>query len=100
VHKQRSEGSVNTSAMLGKCARLRRELSSAYQASPRNLGYIQRLAAEIREIEDAVSSAPAHDVSGRSQARIDRSDELVERVAQPSMTWHPSDFEHEEFDPA
>ncbi len=85
--------------MLGKCARLRRQLSEAYEASPRNLRYIQRLAAEIRAIEDAVTSA-AGDDGARAKAQIDRSDELVDRVVQPPTTWHPSDFEHEQFDAA
>jgi hypothetical protein len=46
-----TEANVNTAEMLGKCGRLRRELAEAFGATPRNLGYIRRLAAEIDRLE-------------------------------------------------
>jgi hypothetical protein len=42
--------------MLGKCDRLRKELSRAYSAIPLNRGYIRRLADEINAIERAIAA--------------------------------------------
>jgi hypothetical protein len=47
---------VTTAEMLGKCVRLRAELSRAYQATPRNIGYIRRLAADIQAIERTITA--------------------------------------------
>ena len=64
--------------MLGKCDRLRKELSRAYATSLRNAGYIQRLADEINIIERAIATSECETQLSANVAALD--DEAVDRM--------------------
>jgi hypothetical protein len=70
--------SASTAQMLGKCDRLRKELSRAYATSLRNAGYIQRLADEINIIERAIATSECETQLSANVAALD--DEAVDRM--------------------
>ena len=71
--------------MLGKFDRLRKELSRAYAATPRNAGYIRRLADEINVLERAIA-APHCEVGTQLSADVAALDD--EAVDQMFVTPH------------
>jgi hypothetical protein len=64
--------------LLGKCDRLRKELSKAYGAGPRNAGYIRRLADEINVVERAIAASKCESRSSANFAALD--DEAIDRM--------------------
>jgi hypothetical protein len=64
--------------MLGKCDRLRKELSRAHAASPRNAGYIRRLADEINVIERDIAASQCKVQLSADFAPLD--EEAVDRM--------------------
>lgn len=61
---------MTTAQLLGKCERLRHELSRAYRACPRNMGYIARLAAEIDTIEQTLAASQRPTVRQSEESSI------------------------------
>jgi len=81
VHKgNESEQSASTVQMLGKCDRLRKELSRAYAANPRNAGYIRRLADEINVVEGAMAASQCEVSAQLGAAFVALDDKAVDRM--------------------